>query len=734
MKRLRQTSTLGYSVRGRGRFGGGTSILTPAVNWRIPITATYVSYGADATFNTDSLAAHSTRRLVSLSGGTWPIPAATTTDISIKSSAIATPGGLFYFDTSINGGASQPTITVHESFDSVDGSAGSGNWTTNSFARWRPSGAPGTSFDGIGQIAQLAAGAERWIRLRVVTVAGQTAQIWTGLAQKQADGANDLHSIVGMSITSTTFTSRTTRDEIIRQIPTADPFIICMARSGANTAAIKSEQIDTLTGNSQFDGVLNVFAHSCPINDLAYTFKRPYSTDPDPTTVATQFVNNILSPLIAKYGASRVWATNTSFGNFTSADVTAGATPYVNGVITPTEPNGFVLYNFNQISPQIKALTPRSWSSKYDAPLLDEFAGQASDFAVYLSDSLHDTTIGTVARRNRQKEMFKLWYGLTGVPTIDILKEQAGIANTSTVKTNMQAMYDLMPATAEAGALANRATLQAAITAMTTTFADITPTGGAILPNDAGISSMTLVSQFDASEFTKFTRNMYGTVQNWTDRKNGHVMTQATVNNRPVSKPTRDTAAAEVDFLPEVSMSNKSLSSTDAALIGLLNAAGSACTVFVTMTIPTVAGVNGEDVFGIGSGSQNFLLVALRQSLCQPRFLFGDSGGSAFSLTVTTDTALVAGVRCAFAIRKDGVGNLKYYRGGVTETATTTRNAGGTGTVARIAQRAQGGGSVNCTKIIHEIDVFSGAGSDAEIGNVLAGLCQKWTDSSKTCI
>jgi len=715
-----------------GMAGGGAAILTPAANWRIPITATYVSYGADATFNTNSLAAHTTRQLVSLSGGTWPIPASTTADISIKSSAIAAAGGLFYFDTSVNGGASQPTITVHESFDSVDGSAGSGNWTANSFAMWRPSGAPGTSFDGIGQIAQLAAGAERWIRLRVVTVAGQTVQIYTGLAQKQANGANDLHAIVGMSITSTTFTSRTTRDEIIRLIPTADPFIINMARSGANTAAIKTEEVDVLTSNSQFAGVLNVFAHSCPINDLAYSLRRPYSTDPDPTTVATQFASNILSPLIAKYGASRVWATNTSFGNFTSADLTAGATPYVNGDIASA--NGFKPYNDAQVNPQIKALTARSWSSKYDAPLLDEYAGQASDFSAYLSDSLHDTTIGGVARRNRQKEMFKLWYGLTGVPTIDILKEQAGIANTSTMKTNMQALYDILPATADAGALANRATLQAAITAMTTTFADITPTGGAILPNDAGISSMTLVSQFDASEFTKFTRNMYGTVQNWTARKNGHVMTQATVNNRPASRPTRDTAAAEVDFLPEVSMSSKSLSSTDAALIGLLNAAGPACTVFVTMTMPTVAGINGEDVFGIGSGSQNFLLVALSQSLCQPRFLLGDSTGSAYSLTVTTDTALVAGVRCAFALRRDAAGNLKYYRGGVTETATTTRNAGGTGTVARIGQRAQGGGSVNCTKIIHEVDVFSSAGSDAEIGNVLAGLRQKWTDSTTTCI
>lgn len=712
--------------------------ILPKENWRIPITNTFVSYGADATFNTNSLAANTTRQLVSLSGGTWPIPASTTADISIKIDAVSAPGGIFYFDVNVTGGASQPTITILESFDSVDGSAGSGNWTANSFAMWRPSGKSGTGFNNIGQVCQLAAGAARWVRLRMVTVAGQTAQLYTGMFQKQANGANDFHVIVGMSITNTAFSARTIRDEIIRLVPTADPIIINMGRDGANTTAIKSEEVDTLTGNSQFDGVLNVLAHSCSINDLAYSLRRPYATDATPSTIATQFTNNILTPLIGKYGANRVWPSNISYGNFTAADVTVGASPYVNGSIAANEPNGFVLYNYNQVNPQIKSSAPRSWSSKYDTPLVDELMGQASDYANYLNgtDSLHDSTLGSVARRNRHKEVFKTWYGLAGATTLEILLEQVGIANTATYKTRAQAVFDLLHPTADSGALAQRATLQSAITAITTTFTDITPTGGAILPNDAGIATMTLVSQFDTSEFTKVTRNLYGSTQTLLDRKNGHTMTQGTVNSRPVLRPTRATAAAELDFYPEVGMSAKSLSSTDAALIGLCNAAGPAYTIFVTMTVPTATGANGEDIFGIGSGTQNYIIIGFQQNTCVPRVAFGDTSGIDATpyLISPTDAALVAGTRYTFAVKRDAAGNLKYYRGGVTQTATTTRNAGGTGTVARIAQRAQGGGSINCTKQIHEIDVFSGAGSDTEINNVLAGLRQKWTDSVKTCI
>ena len=713
-------------IRG-GAWGAG--FVTPTTDWRLPITNAYVSSG-DATWVAAMIASGTAKTLPTMTSNVFQ-PASTSRDYSFYVGEVGAAGGFISFTPTISG-TGAITATAYESTDSVDGSAGSGSWSANSWTLWKPADeAAANGYGGREQRINIAAGPDRWVRLNLTTPAATTVLPYFGAFQLQADGSQDLWAMMGNSITTFPYTSLTARSVIQEFFPNSDPIVLFMARSGANSASIKTNQIDELTGNARFSGVLNVIIENSS-GDVALSGVRPYATDPDPDYVGDSFETNI-NALKAEYGAAHVFASNIPFGDFTSGN--GGIVPYTNGDISSADGN--LPYNTNQVEPKMKALlSSSSWSATYDCPIKDDYIGIASDFSNYLSDCVHPSSpIGIRRWREGCIPFFRKAYGLSsvGYTALDQTVKYVGAKATSANKTNLQNIFDLLAATSDPVATVNRAALQSQITAITTTFSDITPTAPNILPNDAGIATGTLVAQFDASEFTKVTRALVGHTSAWVDRKNGYTMAQATATARPRLTPEQASGAkAFLDF-NNANEAVKSMSSTDAGLIGLVNSAASAFTIFCVVEMPSAAGAGGEDIFGLGSATQNFILVGAQISAFAPRLLIGDTGGSAYSL-IPTDASLVAGTRFAFAFRRDGAGNLKYYRGATTATGTTIRNGAVTGTVSRIGQRAQGGGSNNYTKYIHEIDVFSGAMSDAEIGNVLGGLREKWTDSSKTCI
>jgi hypothetical protein len=88
----------------------------------------------------------------------------------------------------------------------------------------------------------------------------------------------------------------------------------------------------------------------------------------------------------------------------------------------------------------------------------------------------------------------------------------------------------------------------------------------------------------------------------------------------------------------------------------------------------------------------------------------------------------VLGQKTVIAFRNNGTGTtngVKYFRGAFSNQGTNARVAAKTGTGARIGTRFQGS-VAPFQGDIHEIDLFTGAMSDAEVANVMDGLRQKW--------
>ncbi len=700
----------------------------PTASWRLPISNAYVSSG-DSGWVTAMIASGAAKTLPTMTNNVSQ-PASTTRDYSLYVGAVAAPGGFVYFDLAFTG-TGLITATAYESTDSTDGSTATGTWTSNSFTLWKPSGdTTNTGYGGRGQFIRLAAGAARWVRLRIVTPASTTVLPYFGAFQLQTNGAQDMWAFLGNSLTTFPFSSRSVRSTIQLLYPTADPIVLFTARSGANAAGINSEQISELQNNAQLAGVLNVMIENSS-GDVALSGVRPYSTDATHDQVGSRFVTNI-SALVAKYGVGHVYASNIPFSNLTAAN--GNIAPYVNGDITST--NGNLPYNTYQVEPNIKSLlTKTSWSTKYDAPLKDDYLGDASDFGNFLVDGVHPTTRGIYAWRDRCSPMFKKAYGFdSGESTLDQLVKQVGSQATSAKKTNLQALFNVMTPTTDAGGLANRATVQSAITAIATSFTDFSSVSGNYGINSSSITSATLLSHVDASEFTKFTDSFDGYVSLATDRKNGYSFTQSTEDNKPRRFAYQaDGSRPHFNFALGYSGQPKVLSSTDAGLIGALNAGGVAWTLVATIQMDAVATTNNEYLFSIGDASHNFFTVDIAGGGCVPHLNIGDTTGTD-GFFLPTDTALVPGTRFTFAFRRTASGTLKYTRGSVTATGSTAKNGAVTGLVARIGQPAAGSNTVNFKNKLFEKGFYLTDMSDADLAKVLAGQRERWSDSSKTCI
>lgn len=764
------------------------NFVLPTPSWRLPVLDTYNSTGTDSTFRTNMLAAHTTKNLINLSSPA--VGAGVQRVISVKVDEIAEPGGMLGFRTdswqgaafygtisgttltvstalsgtitigqtltgfgvlpltTITGGSGTswtisqahdfPSTTflssslvhmeVYESFDSTDGSIASGTWTLNSFCPHGPfENAPGP-WDR-AQIANLAAGPSRWVQLRITNGTAGSLNIITQFfsGQYKMDGSHDLWGYVTMSIGRGNMGQSAMRTEVRTIAPNADPYMVDLGRGSATAASMLLEQINPLLNASQLSQVKNVM-YDGSAADVAYTGIRPYTGKPSDVAVGTSFQNN-LDLLINKFGARHVFVPNLSYMNFHTGDGGGGASPYVDNVVDSA--NGSLPYNTNIIEPIIKAKVKRSsWLDAYDTPLVNDYWGHMLTLipTVYPADPVHG---GQTTWNSRRRAWFQRAYGVTEtINTVQQVRQIVGAANTSAVKT----MYQTLVAngfgpTTDATAIANRAALVSEAATIVSTFAEPTLTGSAILPPD--VTTGTLVADFDASQFDKFSRSYTNVVTSLTDKTaNAYVMTQA--NSTPMSYTRQfDGTAPYIDFTFRY---GNRMQCTASGLKTLLDAANSAFTFFCVLTLNN-GGQNGygSGVFSVGGATSARASIYLPSLSRVPRLITGDGTGS--TNFDPTDAGLVAGVRAAFAFRMDASGNLKYYRGGTTATSTTTRLAAITSTAnAIIGTTYNADTNATLRDPFHVALVYAGAVSDAEVGYVLDGLRQKWTDALKTCI
>lgn len=675
--------------------------ITPSNDWRLPITA--ASTGGDTAWST-ALVASGTAKTIPLKTST--ITGGSTYVVSLAHDQVAAPGGILFLDW-IASGAVATVFTYEYSTDTTTGD--DGTWTASPFTPYKPTGHTlATQYSTVGQIINIPVGA-RGSRLTIQTGANSTCRPYLAAFQLKADGSNPIFAGIGMSIEYQNQSTLAVRDEIMEDIPGSDPIFINMARAGANSSAIKTEQIDVLVAggpNNQLSHVKAVIIANGP-NDRAAAFDggTTFPTDTDAAVVGTLFQTNI-DALIAKFGAQNVYAANIAFGR------------YDDNVLSQ---NYFLPYNRDFIQPRIKSSLPTSWTMKYDAPRLDDYSGQASDFEKTLTDKLHNNSFGAVSWRSRRRPVYRDMFNLTVVrEVLDDLMTQVGSGARSAYKQRIQDIFNALPSTSDSVASANRAALQSRITAIATTYQRPALTGQAKYPDDPSIASGSLFADFDMSDFGRVERYLAGQTQSVADRNSGLLFTQNNANPSvyPILTPSQsDGQKAKLHFAGPTKLS--SMQSSDPSVIGFLDAANKAYTVIMVFAVGSLLS-NGHDMFSIGNAATNFLIMGIGQGVTNPRILVGDGTGSAFFNS--GDSGVVLGQRTVIAFRNDGTGTgggLKYFRGSFDAAGTSTRVAAKVGTAAYMGRRTQGS-SAYFHGDIGNISLHNGALSDSDILSIMA--------------
>lgn len=690
--------------------GGDTPIppippVIPTNDWRLPIT---IADTQDTTWNAAIVASNTTKTIPLKSAA---IPASTTQTYNfVHPAGLESFGGLIYLDW-IASGTVVPTFSYFYSLDTTNGT--DGTWTASPFTPWKPAGHTlATQFSTVGQLINIPVGA-KGSRLTIQTPAAVTCRPYLAFFRLKGDGTEPLFAGIGMSIEYQNQSSLVVRDEIMTAVPGSDPIWINMARAGANSTAIKTEQIDVLVAggpNQQYAQVKAVVIANGP-NDRAAFFEGggTYGTDPDPAVVGTLFQTNI-DALVTKFGAANVYAANIGFGRYST------------NVLSP---DYFLPYNNFIIDPRIKATLDKSWATKYDSPTLDDYIGQASDFEKTLTDNLHNNSFGALSWRQRRDIIYRIIYGQPrGDEVLDTLVKQVGAGAKAAMKTRLQDLLTGLPTSTTPTGDANRAVVQGLINSIVTIYTQNPVTGGAKLPDDPSIVSGTLLAQFDADDFTKIDRYWTGQLQSLVDRKSGLTMAQASASplNYPILTPTQHDGTKAKLYMGGPSKL-VSLSSTDPSLIGFLDPANKAYTIIMVFSVEALL-ANGHDMFSIGNASVNFLIMAISPNATNPRVFLGDGGGSGFY--TPGDTGVVLGQNTVIAFRNDGTGGangVKYFRGNFTNQGTNARVAAKTGTAAYMGRRVQGS-SAYMQGGLPEVCIYSGAMSDADILAVMAGYQQ----------
>ena len=696
------------------------TFVAPSMNWRAQCTATYRTT-ADATFDTAMKAQHTAKSLPQtvVAGGT-------TEDISVYHPATGAAGQLLYFDYQLaTGSAGDPTsFAVFESADSTDGSPGSGTWTANGFAPYRPNS--GNAYAGVGQFIRIPPNTPAgWTRLRVVEPSGRSHVFFLGLFQLQVDGTHDLWAMVGMSITSINMPSRPTRAAIQAAVPGSDPIVVCTARPGANLPAIKSEQIDVLRDNAQLSGIRNVWYDGSGVNSLGNNSGgssdtgaiRPYAQSSAASLTQLQAeIDTNYKELAALPNVQRVWTGNLNGFYSVQGDSARDVAPYTNG--DPSSANGFKPFNDNIVDPYIKANLPSSWASAYDTPFVDDSAQDLVDLS-YFQDFQHNSTLGAAAWRSNRAPLFRAAYGLAaGDPTIARLLKQVGPVVTQAQKDRANAILAAINPTSDSAATSARAALQAIISGWTVGYTEPVPTSPAIKPSAASTPVLWDINPGDPATISRDWSN--GITSQVVDRQNGKVFAQATGNYQPAFRAPGISGEAlpDFDFPGALTPGYGSFTTGDSAALAAIDSA-QAWAIFCVVKMRGAVPVNDE-VVNLSAGGTLRLAINWSYSLVPRLFRKGISGNylAPADSGLTSNTATVA-----FMFGQDASGATIYQRGATKVTGAATTEASTT-TILRVGSRGN-----NLTVLgpyLKRLTFFAGLPSSDDITNILAGLRQTY--------
>lgn len=410
------------------------------------------------------------------------IPAGSIGYVSIKHDAVTADVSPPLF-INWDGNATLPSTaspllpTVWFSADSTDGSPDSGTWTQDtSFAPFRPSSATDAAYIGRGQRYFWPTAAARWVQVRWdVTVSGATQNVTPHVCCSSGQWM----WIVGMSIIRNMHTNisgyNSGRTAVIAAVPNSDPFFFMTARSGANQSLIKSEQVDVVLASPTLKKFIRAIYADTWVNDIAYVSQnvRPYSVAAT-NGEATLIRNRSDAIFTALKGLNTVVvAPDCSFLNFTSADATANANPYVNSDFQ--SPNGAFPYNQNVFGPAILANIPGSWDTAFGMPFCSDYAGIAEKFETdtpyATGDSVHPNGTGSTNWRPRRAPLDRLMYGqAAGQNTLQTRLAALGSSTTAALKSRLQAVFDatfaMYPVSAGSDAQTNRSALRAQLDAI----------------------------------------------------------------------------------------------------------------------------------------------------------------------------------------------------------------------------------------------------------------------------
>jgi hypothetical protein len=461
--------------------------------------------------------------------------------------------------------------------------------------------------------------------------------------QRPASGREDFWIITGASREDQALKAAALRDEVQSQFPTRDPIIVCGARSGATLGDVVTECVEA--GLAAYPAAGYFILGNPGGNNV--NSSRPYATDAAPNTITTE-LNAALDAIEA--AGKIAYAGAISYRPYDVAPIIVG--PDANN-------DGSKPYNEAQLYPRIAARVARSWIAGVALPATDEYSLFLRGASVYADvagaeTGVHPTSVGAeagrvVMRREWARTAFSHAYtGAQAATYADHILSTFEPATDAATRTGLIDMCADLPSGATQTAYAARAA--AIVTAWTDPVAGWKPTNvaGAVWFDLRDHSTATMEVDYISALAAKG-----GT---------------ATLAQTGTSRPTRRKliGRSQFGFADGV---NDRMTSTDAAIVGMLDAASQPFTIGWVQRDASLASL--RRVFGWGTGAADLLSVEVNTN-----FTIRPLNGSSILIT---GVAIPTNTWDAFTLLYDGT-TLSLRRNGAQISSAAWAKPAWTGT------------------------------------------------------
>jgi hypothetical protein len=326
---------------------------TPPTLPRLGLTGAYDSAG-DAALVTALAASSADRTRPSFS-----VSASATRTIAFHVAAVAAPGAIL----SWIGTRSGYSVAIAESFDSSDGSDGS--WSAISHALAFPSGDNAADRR---QVAPIAAGGARWVRLAVTAPAGGACTVYPMVHQLPASGLKDIWLVMGASLETQGMLSKPLEDAFIAADPGCDPVVFNYASSGQTSATILT-YLNAV--NAAFGAYYDyVYLGNLIGNDI--TAAQPISDDSAQSLID---LRDRVDAIMAGFDGKVVGLTRQTYREYA-------------GVLPTAQADGSLPYNSQVVEPAVLANSPLGYDESLLVPRIDLYSAAMKNRS-YLNSVQH---------------------------------------------------------------------------------------------------------------------------------------------------------------------------------------------------------------------------------------------------------------------------------------------------------------------------------------------------------